>query len=806
MNTITKIAYSNNKKNRTRSLLIMAVIFLSTALLAIIATFAYGMLKTNKVNAPIKYGSFDGVCTKVTSTQLKEMRRRAEYAQIGVVASAGKIGSKANASFLMADAHAREMANLTADLVSGSFPEAEREIAASREFLEAAGWGGAEIGDTVSLPYRKDKRHRFAEKQFVISGILRQKEAVPGGEIIYSVFASQAFYEKMYAPKERSFQVYFQMADGVLVDAGQAEEAIQEVAQKCGIDKKQALANKIYLLMMLDPGLETIGICVCIALVVVFFTVAIIYHIFQVGIVQNIQEYGKIRALGADKKQMRRLINWEGMYLAAFSIPSGVAVGYLIAWGCFGMLMRMGNERVGEGMVIVNVFSLPLLLLSAATAFFTVWLALRKPMKIVASISPVDAVRYLESAGGKTPGIRTGKKNVTVASLATANLAAEKKRTVYTVLTMGLSCVLFVVLANVAGNMDTEYEARQAVEYGQFKIELDYTFGEEAYPENNLDSILKHNPLNQQLIDSVARIPGVTQVRTMDILMVQTDGRQEDVLVYGQEDFEREKGNGIGKLDYQDSLNEDIIYYGWSHFMEEDGYVLGDKVSMQLSDGTDTRTVEATLKGSFGVSNAMWVMTEDMYRRLGFPGVSAGCLWVNCAKEDVADVQRALEGLLNGVEHLQLTAYESQVKQAEFSIRVLQGGCYLFLAVLGFIGFLNLANTMIMNIITKKQEYGILQAVGMTDRQLNRSLQLQGLVLSAGTVLVAVIVGLPLGYGLFCYCKANAYFGMNVYHVPVLEVVCMAALVMLLQIGLSFILSRNMKKESLVERIRSFHS
>ena len=55
-------------------------------------------------------------------------------------------------------------------------------------------------------------------------------------------------------------------------------------------------------------------------------------------------------------------------------------------------------------------------------------------------------------------------------------------------------------------------------------------------------------------------------------------------------------------------------------------------------------------------------------------------------------------------------------------------GCYLFIAVVGLIGFMNMANTMIMNITTKKQEYGVLQAVGMTNKQLNLCLQLQGLI------------------------------------------------------------------------------
>ena len=95
-----------------------------------------------------------------------------------------------------------------------------------------------------------------------------------------------------------------------------------------------------------------------------------------------------------------------------------------------------------------------------------------------------------------------------------------------------------------------------------------------------------------------------------------------------------------------------------------------------------------------------------------------------------------------------------------------------------------------------------MQAVGMTNRQLNASLQLQGMIFTAGTVFVALLTGLPAGYGLFLYCKENSYFGVNVYHVPVVEIVCMTAAVTLLQLILSYILSRNLKKESLVERIR----
>ncbi len=71
-----------------------------------------------------------------------------------------------------------------------------------------------------------------------------------------------------------------------------------------------------------------------------------------------------------------------------------------------------------------------------------------------------------------------------------------------------------------------------------------------------------------------------------------------------------------------------------------------------------------------------------------------------------------------------------------------------------------------------------------------------------GTICVALAAGLPLGYALFSYAKHNGMFGMNVYHVPLIPILVMILLVGILQIVLSCVLSSNLKKETMVERIR----
>ena len=55
MKTISRIAYSNDKRNRTRSILIMMAICLTTMLLVIISTVGNGVIRLQKSQAASSY-------------------------------------------------------------------------------------------------------------------------------------------------------------------------------------------------------------------------------------------------------------------------------------------------------------------------------------------------------------------------------------------------------------------------------------------------------------------------------------------------------------------------------------------------------------------------------------------------------------------------------------------------------------------------------------------------------------------------------------------------------------------------------
>ena len=599
--------------------------------------------------------------------------------------------------------------------------------------------------------------------------------------------------------------IYFTLSDSANVSMNNVAPVIKEIADSCGIDQKNVIINDLYLQWVLQPSYEMIVVCGTLILGIVLFSVVVIYNIFQVGIAQKVQEYGKIKALGATRKQMKQLIFREGILLAVPSIPLGLLFGFLIAKVSFNWLVEQGN-LVSSGIKNhqVPLFSLTIMLICIFVSFLTVVLALRKPMKIVSRISPIEATRYLDGSKTQKQGRRKGRKDVTVFSMAMANVTGNPKRTIATILTMGLSCVLFVIISNYVGNIDTEHEARIAINHGQFELQLDYSQNyDEAYPENNLDTILTDNPLNDSMIEEIKSIPGVTDVMTREIVSVNLNGTRFPATIVSKKDFDfmRQEGD-IGSMDYDQAVKNGDIFFGWSTWMEQDGYAPGESIAFDFENGSGTYTYQGKIAGSFVSADTYLVIPEGVYRSMNPRGTAYGYLWVDCDKKDVASVEQSLNTLISNTSHIKMDTYHAQLQSAEFASSMMKLGCYLFMAIVGLIGFMNMANTMIMNITTKKQEYGILQAVGMTNKQLNLCLQLQGLIFTVGTICVALIIGLPLGYALFSYAKHNGIFGMNIYHVPIVPIFIMIFLVGLLQIVLSCVLSSNLKKETLVERIR----
>lgn len=803
MKILRKIAVSNNKENKTRSFLIMAAIALTTMLITAIGTFGYGGIKGNIENAENLYGNYIGAFGGIGNEQLNEMEKRGEFSDIGLMASVGESDTKGHSNLVWADENALYMTNAYTMLRDGKVPEKANEITASKAFFEQLGYKNVEIGDKVIVPVRKNGLEAFVKQEFVISGIMKDTVG-NASQQSSTVLVSKEYYESRVSKGEEIYTAYFTFNESVKGDYDEINALIKDLADKLGVDEKAVSENRNLIVTKYSPTSEVLIPCILICLIVVIFAAVVIYNIFQIGIARKIQEYGKIKAIGATKKQMKKIIVTEGMLLSVIAIPIGLIVGYFATSFLFNSAMdfaRDGNEYMVIG--DVSIFSLPVIIISALISLVTVRLALIRAVKTVTTITPVSAFSYEESAASKK-GYRKGHKALSITGLIKSDLATNKKRNIITIFVMGLSCILFVTISSLTSSIDPEYDARNSVEFGDYQIELNYDNSDQVYTENNLDEIIKKNPITDDVIAEFEAIDGVEKTQTRRYLTFSEDGVKRDVAIFDRESFESElkKSGVVGEFTYDSVSKADGFIYPFSHFMEEAGQKIGDKLNVTLSSDKSSAKYNGIAMGSFGSVSSDYIITEDTAKKLGLIDKSYAYLWIYCDDNAKAAVEDKIEKLYDNDEHVYWESYDEVYSLAEKQMLLVKVMAYTFLALIGTICFLNMANTMIMNVITRKREFGILQAVGMSNGQLGKMLQLEGIFFTIGSILISLVIGLPAGYGAFLYSKNEGFFGISTYHFPVAEVLIMVSVLLIMQIILSFVLSKNVKKESIIDRIR----
>ena len=207
----------------------------------------------------------------------------------------------------------------------------------------------------------------------------------------------------------------------------QAKSKLNKIANDVGLDTINVAVNENYI-NALKPDMETIMGGVFVGLVIVLSSILVIYNIFYISIVTKVQEFGKLRAIGATKKQVKNIVFKEGFILAGIAIPIGIILGYVLA-----------NIIIKSFMDIdVKSSRLPVILSVVVISFISVVLSLLKPMKVASKVSIVDAVRY---TGNKisNKSKRKGYKNINLKRLSHANLERNKKRTYMTLASLILS-------------------------------------------------------------------------------------------------------------------------------------------------------------------------------------------------------------------------------------------------------------------------------------------------------------------------------------------------------------------------------
>lgn len=812
---ITSLAKKRIRYNKSRSLLTIIAIALTTTLLMALGTSAVGLLNFNKQQASAASNAHATI-KGLTGGQLEKLKNHAdieslETNEIFATIEYGKMNGYLTYSQELKGGIESEAGNI----IEGRDAENSDEIVGSKAFFERMNVE-PEVGNTFSISFRVNGEGEIQTRDFTISGIVSERDMskldVSDSRIAYGAKISGTLVEEMIPKEDRTYDAVIRVTGEGQLNYDEICQKINSVAEDIGISENYVNINKDYLVVATDPGTETIQIVTAVALLIVVFSGMVIYSIYYVGVITDVQEIGKLKAIGASKKQIRKLLLCEGMFISAVSIPAGLILGFLIPYIFLPKVMEKGMEvsvmsyDAGD----IHMFSLPVLAAVIVVVLLTVYISLLKPMRMAGKVSPVEAMRYQESSNSRK--YRKGYGSVNVFRLAKANLVRNKKRTVVTMVTMGLSCVLFMSMAGILNSMRAEDIADRELEGNDFKIELDYDINDETYPENNLDNINKNNPFSDDLLRQILELDGVEGVNSVHEVPVSSDfpsslfdeGRItiSDLSMEKAESYKDEIEKG--SIDYSKLVEDHGAVFTSDSFMDEYGFEIGDEIDFTVYDGDRQIPLTVTIQASVDDGGAStFVIPEETYESMGLENNSITELFVAVDYDRYDDVKEALSDVADSNERFSLYSRDEEMDIGAMSVSMVKYPMYAILLMIAVIGFMNLINTMITSIVTRKKELGMLQAIGLSDRQMTRMLSGEGLVFTAGTLAASLTLGNIFGYLIFLWGRDSGFMSVTEYHYPVWESLLLALVLVAGQLLVTWVIGRRMRRESLIDRIRN---
>lgn len=342
----------------------------------------------------------------------------------------------------------------------GKEPQKENEIAMDTTTLRLLGVE-PELGANVTITYQTGNRTGTDMTQtdsFILVGYWEYDDLMPVHYINVSKAYVDKINEKCIAAGNEALDIDLNVMLPYKLNIREQMEKIdadlgydwntrdQENSARIGVNWGLTASS-------ISSGIDFSLVAALIAffLLIIFTGYLIIYNIFQISVTGDIRFYGLLKTIGTTPRQLRRIITQEALFLCILGIPIGLLLGY----GIGAVLTPIVLETTSIIGTKATISSSPLIFIgSALFAIITVFLSCRKPGKMAAKVSPVEAAKYTEGMTGKKKKRRS--RGAKVYQMAFANLGRNKKKTALVIVSLTLSVTLLNVLFSLVNGFDMD--------------------------------------------------------------------------------------------------------------------------------------------------------------------------------------------------------------------------------------------------------------------------------------------------------------------------------------------------------------
>lgn len=842
---ISKLSKKSLQTNRVRNMVAVSAIALTTLLFTALFTITETMLYTSEQQTFRQVGgSFHGGFKNLTLEQKELLEQddgiKESGSRLMLGRAAGEEFRKVHAEISYMDENYRKYGFCTPEY--GREPqEGTKQIACDTRILKCLGIE-PEIGRQVTMTYEIGGLNKEEiTDTFVLSGwwefdaASSASMAIVSKSYVDTVIMKHPvdFTDDANATGTWSLDVFFDSSRHIEQDllqildshGYQAEDQMKENYIGIGVNWGYAAAQ-----MSEKYDVEMIAGSAALVVLIVMTGYLIIYNIFQISVIQDIQTYGQLKTLGTTKRQIKKMINRQAVKLSMIGVPIGLLIGFFLGRALVPFLMNGTIYTADAG---ITVTANPLIFIGAAAfAIFTVLISVRKPAKIAGTVSPIEAILFTENDGtafsGKKSILKKSTHGAKIHRMALANLGRNRKRTVLVIVSMTLSLVLFNTVFTFASGFDIDkYIAKfvntdfviSTADYFQFQYETSSNDLSESFVESVKDS---------DCFEAGGRLYATRMLEEAfsaenDAFSNYNTDENDNPLIdlYGADDFLLKSMEIIeGTIDWQALktgkyvlLNVECDDNG--NMIDNPDVKVGDTirfnhVSMDgLSSASDNH-FELIVMAKVAVNentattrntgmSRFYMPTENYLPLCTSPHLVSFPFNVEDGTE--TQMKEFLDSYVKDIEpSMDFDCKETYVSSFEnlTSLIITIGGALSI--VIGFIGIVNFVNSVLTSIITRRKEFAMLQSIGMTGKQLRKLISFEGLYYSLGTIFASVVFGTLFSVIIVKGISDGIWF--FTYHFVMWPMLVIYPCLIILTVLIPALLYKLIGKTSIIERLR----
>ena len=450
---IKEMVQGNLKVHKKRNLLLILAITLTTILFTSVLEIGFGgMQSIQETQLKLSGMKADAELRFLDKEQFQKVQNSDLFESVGgrvpIALMEGETKLPIEIDYL-------DQAGMEAYYISleeGKVPENEKEVILSEQALEELGIK-KEVGSHVPVSFTlRGQKYNFDMR---LSGWYK------GGPKVNFMIVSEAFLEHNPEVAENTYDLDKEIlgtyyASVCMKNTGNIEQNLKEYAESLGAQTENADGSN-YVNVAVNPMLYSEDGNTGVGLSIVFFGALfilcgylLIYNIFDIGVMQDIQEFGIMKTIGMTGKQIKRLMRKQMLFLSLIGIPIGLVIGYGLGALLLPVILK-NWEYSEEELTIVQSVHPAIFILTVLFVLITVFLSMRRPSKKAARYSAIETTKYTEVKK------KTVEKDIrSIKNIARSNLQRNKKRTILVFTSLILSIVFVNALWIISDSFDEE--------------------------------------------------------------------------------------------------------------------------------------------------------------------------------------------------------------------------------------------------------------------------------------------------------------------------------------------------------------